>query len=204
MKKSENKSKKIGVGTIIKIIFALIVIPIIIMSSIIMIKANMYPDKIPDVMGYKPMIVLSGSMETSIYTGDLVVVKMVDAKVLKEEDVIAFRNDANTVTTHRITEIVEENGEKLFRTKGDNNNVVDSKLVEAKDIEGIYLFRIPKLGKMLMILKEPTSLVVILLSILVVGLIWLHIIDKKENKEDETYRKEFEEFKKKQQELNKK
>ena len=204
MKKSENKSKKIGVGTIIKIIFALIVIPIIIMSSIIMIKANMYPDKIPDVMGYKPMIVLSGSMETSIYTGDLVVVKMVDAKVLKEEDVIAFRNDANTVTTHRITEIVEENGEKLFRTKGDNNNVVDSKLVEAKDIEGIYLFRIPKLGKLLMTLKEPTSLVVILLSILVVGLIWLHIIDKKENKEDETYRKEFEEFKKKQQELNKK
>ena len=107
MKKSENKSKKIGVGTIIKIIFALIVIPIIIMSSIIMIKANMYPDKIPDVMGYKPMIVLSGSMETSIYTGDLVVVNIVDAKVLKEEDVIAFRNDANTVTTHRITEIVE-------------------------------------------------------------------------------------------------
>lgn len=204
MKKENNKSKKSIIGKIIKIILALIAMPIFIMSLIIMIKANKYPDKIPDVMGYKPMIVLSGSMETAIYTGDLVIVKTVDIESLKKEDVIAFRNDANTVTTHRIIEIIEENGETVFKTKGDNNNVVDDKIVEEKDIEGIYLFRIPKLGKILMILKEPTSLVVILLGILVVGLICLHIIDKKENKENEAYRKEFEEFKKRQQELNKK
>lgn len=204
MKREKNKSKKTKIGTLAKILVLIIVTPIFIMSAVIMVKANMYPDKIPDIMGYKPMIVLSGSMETSIYTGDLVFVKMVDIDILKENDVIAFRNEANTVTTHRIIEIIEENGEELFRTKGDNNNAEDANLVKSGDIEGVYLFRIPKLGKMLMLLKEPTTLAVILLGILVVGLIWLHILDKKENKENEAYRKEFEEFKRRQQVESKK
>ena len=45
------------------------------------------------------MIVLSGSMETAIYTGDLVFVKVVDTDTLKTGDIIAFRNEADTVTT---------------------------------------------------------------------------------------------------------
>ena len=190
------------VGLICKVLFLIIVIPIIIMSVIVIIKANKYPDKIPDIFGYKPMIVLSGSMETSIYTGDLVFVKVVDTDTLNAGDIIAFRNETNTVTTHRIIEVVNENGQKYFKTKGDNNNVEDSNLVNPADVEGVYVFKIPKLGEVLMILKEPRSLLLILLIILVIGLIWLHLADKREKKmlkqEDEQYKKEFEEFKKKQ------
>lgn len=207
--KNKGKCKKTNViGLIFKILFLIIVISIIIISTIVIIKANKYPDKIPDIFGYKPMIVLSGSMETSIYTGDLVIVKIVDTDTLKEGDVIAFRNDADTVTTHRIVEIVEQDGQKYFKTKGDNNNVEDDNLVDVTDVEGIYVYRIPKLGEILMILKEPQSLVVILLIILVIGLIWLYVADKKEREtikqEDEKYRKEFEEFKKRQIEKNQK
>lgn len=206
MEKKTNKKTKI-LGLIIKVLFFIIAIPIVIMSVIVMIKANKYPDKIPDIFGYKPMIVLSGSMETSIYTGDLVFVKEVDTKELKENDVIAFRNEENTVTTHRIVEVVEQNGKEYFKTKGDNNNTEDANLVSTSDIEGIYVFRIPELGNILMTLKEPQSLIVILLTILVIGLIWLNIADKKEKaqlkQEDEKYRKEFEEFKKMQQEKEK-
>ena len=204
MKKSDNKSQNSIKGIIVKAIILSLLLLILGISAIIMIKANMFPEKIPDVMGYKPMIVLSGSMETSIYTGDLVIVQTVDAENFKDQYIIAFRNEANTVTTHRIVKVIEENGNKVFETKGDNNNVVDNKLVEVSEIEGVYCFRIPKLGKILMILKEPTSLVVILLTILVIGMMWIHIIEKKENKQDEKYKKEFEEFKKRQQEINNK
>lgn len=189
------KKKKVSASYIFKIFFLIIVVPLFLMSIVVMYKANKYPNKVPDILGYKPMIVLSGSMETSIYTGDLVFVKEIDPNELKTNDIIAFRNETDTVTTHRIIEIVNENGQKKFRTKGDNNNAEDSDLVETSDIEGIYVFKISKLGNFLMFLQQPMGLVMVLLIILVIGLIWLHFANKKD---DEKYRKEFEEFKKQQ------
>lgn len=206
MGKKNKKMKQIE--RVLKWIFFIVAIPILLVSLIIMYKANKYPDKIPDVLGYKPMIVLSGSMETRIYTGDLVFVKMIDIDSLRENDIIAFRNETDTVTTHRIIEIIEENGEKLFRTKGDNNSAEDANLVKEGEIEGIYVFKISGLGNFLMFLQEPTGLAVSLLIILVVGFMWLYFADKLDEKklreEDQKYRKEFEEFKRMQQEKREK
>ena len=208
MKNRRELKKTEIMGLIFKIVFLIIVIPIILMSIIVMIKANKYPDKIPDIFGYKPMIVLSGSMETAIYTGDLVFVKIVDTDKLNVGDVIAFRNEVDTVTTHRIINIVDKNGKRYFETKGDNNNTKDQTLVDPSDVEGVYVFKIPKLGEILLLLKEPRSLLLVLLIILVIGLIWLQIADRREKevlkKEDEQYKKEFEEFKKRQIEKSKK
>ena len=197
------KREQLGIGTVIKIIFFIIAIPLLIIACIIMYKANKYPNRVPDVFGIKPMIVLSGSMETSIHTGDLVFVKMVDANTLREDDVIAFRNESDTVTTHRIIEIVMQNGQKYFKTKGDANNSEDANLVAMDDVEGIYIGRIAKVGNFLMFMQQPIGLIIVLLVILVVGLIWLYIVNKRDErkfaKEDEQYRKEFEEFKRKKQ-----
>ena len=56
---------------------------------------------------------------------------------------------------------------------------------------------------MLMFLQEPIGLVIVLLVILVIGMIWLYATNKSDMKkviqEDEKYRKEFEEFKRKKQ-----
>ena len=164
-----------------------------------MYKANTDPAKVPDVFGYKPMIVLSGSMETSIHTGDLVFVKMVDTTTLKKNDVIAFRNETDTVTTHRIIDIVFEDGKQYFKTKGDANNTEDANLVAMEDVEGLYVGRIAKAGNFLMFMQKPIGLFIVLLVILVIGLLWLYIVtrrdDKKFRKEDEKDRLEFEEFK---------
>ena len=197
------KREQLGIGTVIKIIFFIIAIPLLIIACIIMYKANKYPNRVPDVFGIKPMIVLSGSMETSIHTGDLVFVKMVDANTLREDDVIAFRNESDTVTTHRIIEIVMQNGQKYFKTKGDANNSEDANLVAMDDVEGIYIGRIAKVGNFLMFMQQPIGLIIVLLVILVVGLIWLYIVNKRDErilaKEDEQDRKEFEEFKRRKQ-----
>lgn len=199
---SKNKKSNGKVGVIVKIIFFIIAIPLLIISGTIMYKANKYPDKIPDFMGYKPMIVLSGSMENAIHTGDLVFVKMVDINTLKEKDVIAFRNEENKVTTHRIVEIIKKDGQTFFKTKGDNNSSEDANLVNTSSVEGIYVSKISGLGNFLMFMQQPIGLAVALLIILVVGLIILQIINKVEEKEiteeDKKYKKEFEEFKRKQ------
>ena len=199
MKKAEQNKKNI-VGKVCKTIFFTIALIILFIAVIIMYKANSDPDKVPDVVGYKPMIVLSGSMETSIHTGDLVFVKMVDTTTLKKGDVIAFRNEADTVTTHRIVDIVFEDGKQYFKTKGDANNSEDTNLVAMSDIEGLYVGRIAKAGNFLMFMQKPIGLFITLLVILVIGLLWLYIVsrrdDKKYRKEEEKDRLEFEEFKK--------
>ena len=198
MSKPEKK-KGINIWMAVKIIIFIIAFIILFISGTIMYKVNKYPDKVPDVFGYKPMIVLSGSMETSIHTGDLVFVKMIDTTILKENDVIAFRNEEDTVTTHRIIEIVFENGKKYFRTKGDANNAEDMNLVKMEDVEGIYVGRLAGVGNFLMFLQKPIGLFTVLLVILVIGLIWLYVVNKREEKkyreQNEKDRLEFEEFK---------
>ncbi|MGI6120505.1 MAG: S26 family signal peptidase [Desulfosporosinus sp.] len=56
-------------------------------------KSYIYPDKVPDFMGYKPFIVLSGSMEPTILTGDLVLTKEISAGTIAKDDIIAFKTD---------------------------------------------------------------------------------------------------------------
>ncbi len=205
MKNSKVK-RQVSIGQCIKIILFIIAIPMLFFSGIIMYKAVKYPDKIPDVFGIKPMIVLTGSMESEIYAGDLALVKEVDASTLKENDIIAFRNEENKVTTHRIVKLISEGSDILFMTKGDNNNTEDADLVKVTQVEGIFVLRIPKVGSFLMFMQQPIGLAVVLLVILVIGLGILYLMNKADNKkeaiENEKYRQEFEEFRRKKQEEN--
>lgn len=181
--KQEMKEQIKRVGKVIgKILFAICIIMLVIEIGII-IQSIAYKDKIPSIFGIKPMIVLSGSMETQISVGDLAIVKDIDAKELKEGDIIAFRNGDNTVTTHRIVEIEEENGNLTFTTKGDNNSANDLGKVTENQIEGRYIFKLKGIGNFLMYIKEPKGLIAVMILILVAGLIWIVVGDngKKQN-----------------------
>lgn len=132
---------------IISIIILIILIPILFVSIVILADSYINPDEIPSFFGWKPFIVLSGSMESEIKTGDVIVVKEVDTKTLNVGDIIAFKDSNNIVTTHRIVEITEAEGETRYITKGDNNNVEDSGYVLPSQVEGIYKFRVGRLRK---------------------------------------------------------
>ena len=71
---------------IISIIVLILLLPVLIVNSVILINSYTKPDEIPSFMGWKPFIVLSGSMETEIKTGDIVVVKEVPIEDVKLND----------------------------------------------------------------------------------------------------------------------
>lgn len=160
----------------------------------VFIQTKVNPDKIPSMFGYKPFIVLSGSMETEIYKGDLVIVKNVDANTLKEKDIIAFRDKDDYVVTHRIVEIKTNNGTKEFITKGDNNNSNDGGTVSLDKVEGKYISKISGFGNVLLVMQKPITLIITLILIIVIGIIWIMIGNNKlsvdERKELEMLRKE--------------
>ncbi|MCD5396329.1 MAG: signal peptidase I [Candidatus Pacebacteria bacterium] len=79
---------------------------------------------------YKILVVQSGSMEPSIKTGSVVVVK--PASDYKVGDVITFGPFSKTKppTAHRIYQIKEKNGQIVYITKGDANNSPDQSFVD--------------------------------------------------------------------------
>lgn len=175
------------------ILACIILIPILVINIYIMIQANTNKDEIPQVFGYKPFIVLSGSMESKIHKGDLILTKNIDPEDLKKNDVIAFRDDQETVTTHRIIDIVEKDGNHYFVTKGDNNDSQDKSLVEYKDVEGIYVGRIPGIGSVMDALAKPTTIIIVVLVItLIFGICYVQS-NKKLRAEEQA---EFLEYKK--------
>lgn len=166
----------------------LILIPILIINIHIMVQAKNDKDTVPNIFGYKPFIVLSGSMETKIRIGDLIITKIKDPSTLKVDDVIAFRDEENTVTTHRIIDIIDKDGISYFVTKGDNNSSQDRYLVKYKDVEGIYITRIPGVGQVLNELSKPTTMIIVILGITIIFILLFSISNKKiRKKEREEY-----------------
>lgn len=193
-KKTEKKSGKIING----ILYTLLGI-ILIINLFILFQAKTNDDKVPAIFGYKPFIVMSGSMESEIWTGDLIFVKKVDGNSLEVNDIVAFRTEDNAVVTHRIVKKYNA-AEVKYATKGDNNDSDDVDLVNASDIEGKYVGRIPKVGSWLLFISKPIGMVIAVLVAVVIIFIYAFTNILQENnhksKEDEAYRKEFEEFKK--------
>lgn len=160
MEQAERNRQSVGarLSGIIGIVLCVVLIPILVVNLTIIVQSFTHPDKVPGFMGYKPLIVLSGSMEPMIYPGDLVVVKEVPAESLVEGDVIAYLR-GGTLISHRIMEIEDVDGERRFYTKGDNNNVGDDLAVTAGMLEGKYLFKISRLGNTAMFMQTPMGMV---------------------------------------------
>ena len=171
-KKTADKKQK--TLTIIGSVLCLILLPILIINITLIAKSYIHADEVPSVGGKFPMIVLTDSMYPEIESGDLIICNTAEAEEIAEGDVISFYDpmgNGTSVVTHRVLEIVNEDGKISFRTKGDNNNAEDQVLVPADRLIGIYQTRIPKVGNVAMFMQTTTGLIVcvVLPIVLLVG-----------------------------------
>ena len=109
-------------------------------------------------LGYHVLIVQSGSMEPSYHVGALVYVKPTDPETLQVGDVITFEMSDGIRGTHRIIEVLHENGSIAFRTKGDANEVADTAAVTPDDIIGKVRYTIPELGFLVTYIQKPPGI----------------------------------------------
>ena len=195
---------------VVSIIILIILIPILFVNGVILVNSFIHPDEIPSFFGWKPFIVLSGSMETEIDAGDVAVVRETDTASLKKGDIIAFKS-GEIVITHRIYDIIQEEGETRYITKGDNNNAEDNGYVLPEQIEGVYQFKISRLGNIAMFIQTPIGMIVCL-SIPFIILVLLQVVDSKRNQKyieekgnkQKIMEEEIERLKKENEELMKK
>ena len=161
-KEIKNRNEKIK--KIISIFIYIIIIPIIVINITLIVKSFIEPNKIPDFIGYKNFVIVSESMEPTIMVGDAIFVKKVPEKEIKINDIISF-HDGECINTHRIVGVSEENGIKMYRTKGDNNRGEDKEKVSYDQIEGKYLFKINNFGNLIKVLQSKVTLVILILLV---------------------------------------
>ena len=118
----------------------------------------------PSILGYKFLTVLSGSMEPTINTGSLIIIndKVSDLDV---GDIITYNVSGSTNVTHRIAEILDEDGEKAFITRGDANNANDVVPVKEAIVEGKVIFSMPYIGKIIYFLRGKLIFIIVPLMI---------------------------------------
>ena len=189
MKEKNGLLQKIvgAVGIALCVVF----VPLLLINVTLIVKSYTSPDKVPDFLWYKPFIVLSGSMEPSIMTGDMVFVKETDPDSLKVGDVIAYKS-GSAVVTHRIVEVKSENGETRYVTQGDANNAADQSLVKPADVEGIYQRRVAGAGNLAMFMQTTTGMILFVVCPLVLFVLWDVIRRQLESRKEVSRTKELE------------
>jgi len=161
------------VGNIIGIVIIAVLLPIMSINLTLIIKSYRYPAQVPTVFGVAPLIVMSGSMDPTIQVDDLIFVRKVDAAQLQVRDIIAYQPaGSTTVVTHRITDVFDERGATMFKTKGDWNNVEDLEPVHYNQVVGLYFHRMPGVGRIAMFLQQPVGMVIFVAVPLVLFLLY--------------------------------
>ncbi len=180
------------IGRVISAILYIVLIPMIIFNFTLIIKSFINPDKTPDFFGYKSFVIVSGSMEPTIKKGDAIFIKEVPEEEIRTNDIISF-TQGETNVTHRIVEIIQENGIKKYTTKGDNNNTEDKEKISYQQIEGKYQFKINQFGIVIGILKSKITLILLIAMIIFINYYKVRIQNKKQKRREK--RREYEKSK---------
>lgn len=161
--KKPARTKQEKIWNIVGIVLCVLLIPMLIVNLTMIVNSFIHKDKVPGFFGLTPMIVLTDSMVPEIYGGDLVICTDIDPDDVEVGDIISFfdpMSTKGTVVTHRVIDVIEQDGKIYFKTKGDANNAEDYKPVPEENLVGEYQFRIPWVGNILMFMQTTLGLVV--------------------------------------------
>jgi len=129
--------------------------------------------------GFSYYEVLTGSMESMIPQGSLVIAKKVPSSQIKAGDVITFlRSDGENIT-HEVIEVVPNfngNGALGFQTKGSENLAPDPDIVAAANVLGVVRLHIPGLGFTLRWISDNMRYVFILFILFILISIALRVL----------------------------
>ena len=157
---------------VLGVILCVLFIPIIILNVVMIVRSYTDPDNIPSVFGFSPVIVLSGSMSPEFEAGDLIFIQKTDPYTLQVDDVVCFLEE-ETAITHRIMEVQQQDGETLYVTKGDANNVEDSLPVRPDQIQGKYTnVHIPRMGDVAIWLQSTPGMLICVGGPIILFLLW--------------------------------
>lgn len=158
-----SKTKSI-IGKVFAGIGAAILTFLVVVVGWLGIQKFILHEPVPSFAGYSHLIVTTGSMESEISAGDLIIIK--DTGDYKNGDIITFLHEGETTpTTHRIIYTYGD----VYVTKGDANNTTDIRSVHISEVKGEVVSIIPNLGLFLEWIKSGGGLIYVVGIILIIA-----------------------------------
>lgn len=152
-------------------VFSALLVLLILGIGFTALAAKKAPDGIPTFRGYKALSVISGSMEPTIHTGDVIIIRQVARmEEIAEGDIVTFRTKekAEMLITHRVVGMITVNDARVLVTKGDANDSEDLATVTFAQMVGRYEFRLPFFGYISSFVRQPIGIV---LAVMLPGLV---------------------------------
>ncbi len=137
--------------------------------------------------GFSGMLVLSGSMQSEIPKGSLVINRSVDPETLKVGDDITYLANSTTTVTHRIVDIIgsyEDTGERAFQTQGIENPEPDEALVPAGNVVGKVIWHSHMLGSIAETITDNFPVIIFFIVVIVILINVLWRINRKGDEEE--------------------
>jgi len=128
---------------------------------------------LPNAFHAKSLTVMSGSMEPTIGTGDVVVARQTSPMDVRVGDIVTFRDplDHDRLITHRVREMHVQGDTVVFVTKGDANTGVEHWALGKDGTIGRVAFHVPKMGYFMVWLHSRYGLLLlIVLPTLLLGM----------------------------------
>lgn len=159
---------------ILQTLFGLILVAIIAFSIVLAVTSQANKS----LFGMHFYSIASESMQPTFYKGDLIFVKETGVEGLDTGDILtAWESDEKIITrTHRLVQVVDAQhtgeAEDMIITKGDHNVLMDQPF-SASLLVGRCVFHIPKLGGILLWMREHiVATVSILAGIILLVVLW--------------------------------
>lgn len=132
--------------------------------SILTAFAIFLPDVYNKIIPYRFYNVLTDSMEPTIGTNSLVLVKALDNSTqIANDDIIAFhanRFGEKIIIMHRFSHTQRnKEGEIVYKTHPEGSDTLDVYETKREDILGVYLCHIPFAGKIILFLRSKFGLI---------------------------------------------
>ena len=167
---SEDNKKKFSLTTlnIVGIVLIAICLPLIILNMTFVIKASINHDEVPMIFGGALLTIDSESMTIqkndkgeiisgAFKKGDMIYIKEIDVKELKERDIITYRAPDGVFVTHRVVGFLDDG---TIEVAGDVLHSVEE--IQPDWVQGVYVSRFANLGDVANFMRTPWGLLVML------------------------------------------
>lgn len=153
---------------LVRLVAAVVVIPVLGAVLLVAVAAG------PGLFGYRPYVVLSGSMTPTIPVGAVVVDQPVTPAQLKSGDIFTFFTQVQpgVAVTHRLLSVGHDGGALQLHTKGDANAAEDIGTVDLTKPVARVIYWVPWAGYVVNFLRHNQASVVVLLLGTALLLFW--------------------------------
>lgn len=113
--------------------------------------------RLAPLVGREVFVIRGSSMTPTIALGSAIVATRMPAERIVVGDIVTFRGTNGVVVTHRVVDVLVDEGEHLYRTKGDANETIDPFLVPEGALVGVVELTLPMAGFVMAMMAQPSG-----------------------------------------------